>query len=86
MQLCWLSWGWGRIWEGFPIQVLDAFLVILTQAEGVAKDVERRHQGLGDSRVLQAQDVAKLVSGHLQKVSAYQGRRWKILLSTHMLF
>lgn len=43
-QLCWLRWGWVRIQFGFPIEVLDTLLVILTQAQRVAEDVERRHQ------------------------------------------
>lgn len=30
-QLCWLSWGWVRIRFGFPVEVLDTLLVILTQ-------------------------------------------------------
>lgn len=30
--------------------------------------------------MLQAQDVAKLMSSHLEKVSACKGKRWKMLL------
>lgn len=31
-RLCWLSWGWVGIQFGFPVEVLDTLLVILTQA------------------------------------------------------
>lgn len=81
-QLCWLRWGWLGIQLGFPIEVLDTLLVILAQAQRIAEDVERRHQRLGDSRVLQAQDVAELVSSHLEEVSACKGRRREMLLPT----
>lgn len=30
--------------------------------------------------MLQAQDVAKLMSSHLEEVSAYKGKRWEMLL------
>lgn len=48
------------------IEVLDASGVVLTELQGVRVAVEGRHDGAGFQRVLQAQNMAKLVSCHLQ--------------------
>lgn len=55
---------WCMDWA--TIEVLDASGVVLTELQGVRVAVEGRHDGAGFQRVLQAQNMAKLVSCHLQ--------------------
>ena len=52
------------------IQILNAPLVILTQLQRIRVAVERTHHSIGLQGVLQAQDMAKLMSSHLEKISA----------------
>ncbi len=60
-------------WRCLPrgaVQILDAPLVILTQLQRVGVAIERTHHSIRLQGVLQAQDMAKLVSCHLQEISA----------------
>lgn len=52
------------------VQILDAPLVVLTQLQRVGVAVEGIHHSIRLQGVLQAQDVAELMSCHLQEVSA----------------
>lgn len=56
----WWCMDWGTI------EVLNASGVILTELQGIGVAVERRHDSAGFQRVLQAQNMTKLVSCHLQ--------------------
>lgn len=60
---------WSMDWA--TVEVLDASGVILTEPEGVGVAIEGRHDGARFQRVLQAQNVPKLVSCHLQQIRAY---------------
>lgn len=55
---------WRMDWEA--IEVLDPPGVVLTKSQGVGVAVEGRHDRARFQRVLQAQNMAKLVSCNLQ--------------------
>lgn len=56
--------------QRWAIQILDTHLVILTQLQRVGVAVEGRHHSIRLQGVLQAQDMAKLMSCYLYEVSA----------------
>lgn len=70
--------GWAGRWAGLggaggggealAVQGLNAPPVILTQLQGECEAVERRHNRPWDLGVLEAKDMAKLVSRNLEQV------------------
>lgn len=70
--------GRGRDMQPWAVQVLDALLVVRAELQGVGEGVVGGHDRPGLLGVLQTQDVAKLVGGHLEEVRAWEegrGRR-----------
>lgn len=55
------------------IQVLDSSLVIFAQPQWVGEGVVGRHYGSWLTRVLQAEDVPKLMGSDLEEVCACKG-------------
>lgn len=50
--------------------MLNASLIIITKLQRVRVTVERTHHRIGVLRVLKAQNMAELMSSHLQEISA----------------
>lgn len=60
------------------IQVLDALLVIVAQLQGIGEAVIRGHHCTRFPGVLQAQNMPKLMSSHLEEVCACSGIRERV--------
>lgn len=63
-------WDLRRSVHRWSVQILNTSLVVITKLQRVGVTVERTHHCIRFLGVLKAQDMAKLVSSHLQEISA----------------